>query len=106
MVGDWFPENPGRCEIGTLERVSKLAELMVRRRGQGPSLRHTFASRLAFRGIPMHAIGDLLGQNVATTTARYMHLLPEQLKQAMAALDGPPGDLRGSHMAAKSDEGA
>ena len=51
------------------------------------SLRHTFASRLASDGVPMMVIADLLGQNAATTTARYMHLQPEHLKQAMAVLE-------------------
>ena len=71
--------------------VSKqIKAAMVRARIDGASahsLRHTFASRLAMKGIPMQAIADLLGQNVATTTARYMHLQPEYLKQAMKALD-------------------
>ena len=63
------------------------------------SLRHTFASRLAILGAPMQAIADLLGQNVATTTGRYMHLQPEHLKQAMALLKKPARNLHGSHMA-------
>jgi integrase len=62
------------------------------------TLRHTFASRLAARGVPMQAIADLLGQNVATTTARYMHLQPEALRRAMEALQTP---LHGSDMAVK-----
>jgi integrase len=63
------------------------------------SLRHTFASRLATRGVPMQAIADLLGQGAATTTARYMHLQPEHLRQAMRALEGPPPKLHGSNVA-------
>lgn len=50
------------------------------------TLRHTFASRLAAAGVPMKAIAELLGQNVATTTARYMHLQPETLRQALEVL--------------------
>ncbi len=50
----------------------------------------------------MQAIADLLGQNVATTTARYMHLQPEALRRAMETLQAP---LHGSDMAVTpSDE--
>ena len=63
------------------------------------TLRHTFASRLARRGVPMMAIADLLGQNVATTTARYMHLDPEYLKKAIAVLEEPGENLHGSNVA-------
>ena len=47
----------------------------------------------------MQAIADLLGQNVARTTARYMHLQPEHLQAAMAALRKPAPKLHGSSMA-------
>jgi integrase len=60
------------------------------------SLRHTFASRLAARSVEMLAIGDLLGQSVATTTARYMHLQPEYLKRAMAVLEKAAPGLDGN----------
>ena len=68
--------------------VSKLIKVAMIRAGikdaSADTLRHTFASRLAQRGAPMQAIADLLGQNVATTTA--MHLQPEHLRRAMAVL--------------------
>ncbi len=63
------------------------------------SLRHTFVSRLAVRGVPMKAIADLVGQNTATITARYMHLQPEHLRAAMEALEGPAPNLHGSEVA-------
>ncbi len=90
---------------GALDRntMSKQVKAAMVRAGipdaSAHSLRHTFASRLAARGVPMQAIADLLGQNVARTTARYMHLQPEHLKQAMAALRRPAPKLHGSSMA-------
>jgi integrase len=65
------------------------------------TLRHTFASRLAARGVPMKAIADLLGQNVATTTARYMHLQPQALRAAMESLRKP---LYGNDVAMKESD--
>ena len=49
----------------------------------------------------MQVIDDLLGQNVATTTARYMHLQPEVLRRAMETLHAPTHD---SNMAVKNTE--
>ncbi len=49
-------------------------------------LRHTFASHLAMAGVPLHAIGQILGHKTPSMTARYSHLSPEFLKQAVMSL--------------------
>ncbi len=53
------------------------------------ALRHTFASHLAMRGVPMRAIMELLGHSSMTMTLRYAHLSPDSLVDAIAALQGP-----------------
>jgi integrase len=49
-------------------------------------LRHTFASHLAIRGVPLETIGALLGHKDPKMTKRYAHLSPTTLKQAVHAL--------------------
>lgn len=52
-------------------------------------LRHTFASHLAMRGIPLKSIQELLGHSSIETTMRYAHLSAVVLKDAVATLDRP-----------------
>ncbi|PRQ08789.1 tyrosine-type recombinase/integrase [Enhygromyxa salina] len=60
----------GRTWMG---RALDRAEL----RQHGPhSLRHTFCSHLAMRGIAARVIQQLAGHSELTTTQRYMHLSP------------------------------
>jgi len=52
-------------------------------------LRHTFASRLAMKGISAAAIARVMGHSTQAITDRYMHLSPAYLAEAMGALDPP-----------------
>jgi integrase len=54
-------------------------------------LRHDVASRLTMHGVPLRAVQDLLGHTSPRMTARYSHLSPDFLRQAMAVLDRPTG---------------
>lgn len=49
-------------------------------------LRHTFASTLAVRGVPLRVIQELLGHSSITTTERYAHLAPSSLRSAVEVL--------------------
>lgn len=51
------------------------------------ALRHTFASRLAVGGTDIYRIKELLGHSSVKVTERYMHLIPQNLDSALAALD-------------------
>jgi integrase len=53
-------------------------------------LRHTFASRLRIRGVPLETIADLLGHKGLTMTRRYAHLGPSQLHEAVSRLAENP----------------
>jgi integrase len=54
--------------------------------------RHTFASHLAMRGVPIKAVQELLGHASIEMTMRYAHLSPDVRREAVEALDGPvPG---------------
>lgn len=52
-------------------------------------LRHTFASHLAMRGVPLKAIQELLGHASIVTTMRYAHLAPHVARDAVRLLDRP-----------------
>ena len=50
-------------------------------------LRHTFASHLAMRGVPVKVIQELLGHGSIVTTMRYAHLAPHVARDAVRVLD-------------------
>ena len=51
------------------------------------TLRHTFASHLAMKGVPLNTIQSLLGHSTITTTMRYAHLAPSTLRTAIDMLN-------------------
>ncbi len=53
-------------------------------------LRHTFASQLVSRGVPMRAIQNLLGHSTVVMTERYAHFAPNVLDDAVQVLDRTP----------------
>jgi len=61
-------------------------------------LRHSFASHLAMRGVPLKAIQELLGHATIEMTMRYAHLAPAVHRDAVAQLDLPSraGHLMGT----------
>jgi len=50
-------------------------------------LRHTFASRLVMRGVPLAAVSQLLGHSSLEMTMRYAHLAPSAFAAAIGVLD-------------------
>ncbi len=51
------------------------------------TLRHTFASWLAQKGVPLHTLAGLMGHKTTIMTQRYAHLSPEGMKAAAMLLD-------------------
>jgi integrase len=49
--------------------------------------RHTFASRLAMKGVPLLEVSKLLGHSSLRMTMRYAHLAPEAYDAAIAKLE-------------------
>mgnify|MGYP001218825616 CR=1 FL=1 len=47
------------------------------------TLRHTFCSWLAIRGVPLYTIGELVGHGSLEMTKRYSHLCPDTRRQAI-----------------------
>lgn len=52
------------------------------------SLRHTCASRLVQRGVPIVVVKEWMGHASIQTTMRYAHLAPDSLSMAHIALEG------------------
>lgn len=52
-------------------------------------LRHTFASHLAMRNVPLKAVQELLGHASIQMTMRYAHLSPNVSRSAVDLLDLP-----------------
>lgn len=50
-------------------------------------LRHSFASHLAMRGVPLRHIQELMGHSTITMTERYAHLAPAVTRDAVKLLD-------------------
>ena len=53
-------------------------------------LRHHFASRLVQNGVPLNTVRDLLGQGSVGMSLRYVHLAPDQRREAVAKLNEKP----------------
>jgi integrase len=51
------------------------------------SLRHTFASWLAIKGVPLYTIATLMGHSTIEMTKRYAHLCPDTHRQAIGEID-------------------
>ena len=68
--------------------------------------RHSYASHLVQRGVPLATVAKLLGQSVLTVTARYAHLGRSDLHDAVRVLEpdflprpAPPATSRGTREA-------
>jgi site-specific recombinase XerD len=51
-------------------------------------LRHTFASHLVMKGVPLKVVQELLGHKDIKTTMRYAHLAPGYLEAGVNSLTG------------------
>lgn len=51
-------------------------------------LRHTCAAWLVSAGVPLPEVRDLLGHSTVKMTERYAHLAPENVRQAVAKIEG------------------
>jgi len=60
-------------------------------------LRHTCAAWLVSAGVPLPEVRDLLGHSTVRMTERYAHLAPENVRAAVARLEG--GSSRSGHVA-------
>jgi len=57
------------------------------------TLRHTFASWLAIKGVPLRTLAELLGHRTLAMVMRYSHLAPDHLAAAVSLLDDDVGKI-------------
>ena len=73
--------------------LTKSFSRLVRRLGLNNltfhDLRHDAASTLTMAGVPLRSVAEILGHRDMRMTARYAHLSPQHLRDAMRALDAP-----------------
>jgi integrase len=67
-----------------LDALCKSAGL---RRISWHTLRHTFASHLAMRGVPLNTVQALLGHSTIVMTMRYAHVAPSTMRAAIELLN-------------------
>jgi integrase len=89
----WTPESAGYVFGSSNWNTHRTAwEAAVRRAKitnlRFHDLRHTFASWLAQKGRPLKEIQEALGHKSLAMTMRYAHLSPDNLRAAVASLDG------------------
>lgn len=78
-----FPSKTG----GPMDNVNKAWGAVLKAAGistfRWHDLRHTFASKLAMKGVPLNTIRDLLGHADLKMTLRYAHLAPDSKAAAV-----------------------
>lgn len=57
------------------------------------TLRHTFASWMAIKGVPLYTIAELMGHSTIEMTKRYAHLCPDTKREAIRHIDIMSGRL-------------
>jgi integrase len=69
-----------------LNDLAKVCEKAGMRKIGWHVLRHTFATHLAMRGVPLTTVQVLLGHSTISTTMRYAHVAPSTLRAAIDML--------------------
>ena len=99
-LAQWRRQNPTATHVFGLVDVKKAWAGLLESAGieefRFHDLRHTFASKLVQRGVPLNTVRELLGHADIKMTLRYAHLAPENKSAAVALLDAPMDDGRGN----------
>ena len=100
-----FPDPTGemRTSNGSKHPLWRACEGAGIRHIRWHCLRHTFASHLAMRGVPLKVVQELLGHATMDMTMRYAHLSPSVPQDAVRLLDGRG---KGVEEISPPDEGA
>ncbi len=72
---------------GAARELKRLCERTGVRKIGWHALRHTFASHIAMRGVPMRSLQQLLGHSTISMTERYAHLGAASLHDAVQVLE-------------------
>jgi integrase len=96
VASPWVFNNPDTATrwVDTKKQWGRALRLSAIREFRFHDLRHTFASRLAQRGVSLKAIQDLLGHADLKMTMRYAHLAQNDLRDAVSVLSSQPGTAK------------
>lgn len=90
-LANWRPQASSEFVIGITSSFKKSFSAVLTSAAitdfRWHDLRHTFASKLAQRGVPLNTIRDLLGHGSLAMTLRYAHLSPDNRRDAVNILD-------------------
>ncbi len=78
--------------------LQRLSTRVLGRRIGWHILRHTFATQLVSRGVPLRVIQKLLGHSSIAVTERYAHTAPTTLHRAVSLLTAPAPTNFGHYM--------
>jgi integrase len=102
-----FMRNPQHAAAVAIGRNAALAGLQSDTRSIGwHTLRHTFASHLTMKGLPLRVLQGYLGHSTIAMTERYAHLSPTVAKEGVRLLDAAPEQTRGTYAAQGAGQGA
>jgi integrase len=82
-MGDWIPLSNVQTLFDRARVRAGLKDCRIH------DLRHTYASKLIRRGVPILSVARLLGHQTIDMTLRYSHLAPAGLDDEVAKLDFP-----------------
>lgn len=97
-LGDPLTEHPLE---GVVQATCRRAGIAKSAEFSWHELRHSFASHLVMRGVPLKTVQELMGHATIEMTMRYAHLSPDVKRDAVAALDVRP---HGNGTATASEE--
>ncbi len=92
QTGRYRTRSEGNCAtaMGSIAKKARCAVDTIDDQVTWHTLRHTYASWLVMRGVPLTAVQELLGHALIKQTMRYAHLAPGFAQHAaVAALDIP-----------------
>ena len=97
LLKNWKQQNNGRSRVfygkdeARLDNIKKAWTGIVTNAGiknfRFHDLRHSFASKLVMKGVPLNTVRELLGHADLKTTLRYAHLAPDHKADAVALLN-------------------
>jgi len=93
-----FADKDGKFLAHTtyLSQIKKACRKAGLRKIGWHTLRHTFASHLAMKGVPMVALKELMGHSSITTTMIYAHLSRSTLVESIRLLEKPENKILGT----------